>query len=375
MSVRTITRKGRKPILMIDFTLNTPDGRTVRHRSKAPIQNRRAAEAEEQRLRQAILAGPPKETKEIPTLATFSKEFLDVYVRNNNKDSEGTTKRTIYKNHLLPAFGRMRLDAIGPRDVDAFSARKKEEGYDPNTVNNFLTVLRKTLAVAVDYEILTHVPKIRHLKTDPPKFDFFDFEEADRLLAATEPACRTLVLVALRTGLRRGELMALRWEDVDLVARRLVVRRNYVRGKFTTPKSGRFRTVDLSEQVVSALKAHRHLRGELVFCHETGRRYITGELRHPLWRACRKAGLRHVQWHMLRHSFASHLTMRGVPLKAVQELLGHATIEMTMRYAHLRRTCAPAPWPAWTNRRPCTAKAATGQRPVFRARNPAFLRE
>ncbi len=335
MSVRTVKQKGRKPILMIDFTLTTLDGRTVRHRSKAPIQNRRAAEAYELELRQAVLAGPQKETKEIPTLATYSKEFLDVYVRNHNKDSEGSTKRSIYKNHLLPAFGAMRLDAIGPRDVDAFTARKREEGYDPKTINNFLTVLRKTLAVAVDYGILTHVPKIRHLKTDPPKFDFFDFSEADRLLAAADPAWRTLILVALRTGLRRGELMALRWEDVDLVARRLVVRRNLVRGKFTTPKSGRSRTVDLSEHVVSALKAHRHLRGELVFCHDTGRPYTSGELRHPLWRACKKAGLRHVQWHTLRHSFASHLTMRGIPIKAVQELLGHATIEMTMRYAHL----------------------------------------
>lgn len=59
------------------------------------------------------------------------------------------------------------------------------------------------------------------------------------------------------------------------------------------------------------------------------------ELRHPLWRACRKAGLRPIQWHACRHTFASHLVMRGVPLKAVQELLGHSTIQMTMRYAHL----------------------------------------
>lgn len=59
------------------------------------------------------------------------------------------------------------------------------------------------------------------------------------------------------------------------------------------------------------------------------------EVKHPLWRACRKAGLRQIGWHVLRHTFASHLVMRGAAMKVVQELLGHATIEMTMRYAHL----------------------------------------
>ena len=86
---------------------------------------------------------------------------------------------------------------------------------------------------------------------------------------------------------------------------------------------------------LAALKGHRHLRGKLVFCAADGRMLTKNECKHPLWRACRRAGLRQVGWHMLRHTFASHLVMRGAPLKAVQELLGHASIEMTMRYAHL----------------------------------------
>jgi site-specific recombinase XerD len=101
------------------------------------------------------------------------------------------------------------------------------------------------------------------------------------------------------------------------------------------PKSGKPREIPLGEEVKAALKAHRHLRGPLVFC-DLDRHVLTeGETRHPLWRACRRAGLRQITWHVLRHSFASHLVMRNAPIKAVQELLGHATILMTMRYAHL----------------------------------------
>lgn len=84
-----------------------------------------------------------------------------------------------------------------------------------------------------------------------------------------------------------------------------------------------------------ALKNQRHAKGGLVFCNPDGDFWKKNECKHPLWRACRRAKLRRIGWHVLRHSFASHLVMRGVPLKAVQELLGHSTIEMTMRYSHL----------------------------------------
>ncbi len=83
------------------------------------------------------------------------------------------------------------------------------------------------------------------------------------------------------------------------------------------------------------MKSHRHLRGPLVFCKENGKLLSNLMCRSAIIRACKKAGLRHVGWHTLRHTFASHLVMRDVSLKAVQELLGHATVEMTLRYAHL----------------------------------------
>jgi integrase len=142
-----------------------------------------------------------------------------------------------------------------------------------------------------------------------------------------------MILLALPH--RQRELIGLRWEDVDLVAGRLMVWQNVVRGRVGPPKSGKSREIPLSGEALAALKAHRHLRGPLVFFDLGGRVLTKGECERPLWSACKRAGLRRIGWHVAPHSFASHLATRGAPIKAIQELLGPATIAMTMRYAHL----------------------------------------
>src|ERR1019366_5741760 len=115
-------------------------------------------------------------------------------------------------------------------------------------------------------------------------------------------------------GLRQGELLALRWDDVDLVAGRLVVSRSLSYGEVTTPKNGRTGEIPLGDDVLASLKRHRHVRGEVVFCKADGAMFTKGESRHPLWRACKRAGLRRLGWHVLRHTFASHLVMRRAPI-------------------------------------------------------------
>jgi site-specific recombinase XerD len=119
------------------------------------------------------------------------------------------------------------------------------------------------------------------------------------------------------------------------------------------PKGGRMRVVPLSEELVIALRELGNGEG-LIFGHPSGRMWRRNEMKWPLWRACKRAGLRRIGWHVLRHTFASHLVIRGIALKAVQELLGHRDIRMTMRYAHLapgmRRDAVEslsAPAPAW----------------------------
>jgi len=296
-----------------------------------------AEEAERRAVNQALgIEKVPRQRGEVPTLEEFGKTFLSMSALDN-KPSSLESKKQILRSHLGPVFGKVRLDEVTYAGIQDFKATKISEGMSKKSINNLLTVLHRLLVVARKRGMIETVPEFEWFKVERPDFDFLKFEESDRLLAATasEPEWRCMILVALRTGMRQGELLGLRWEDVDLVAGRIMVRQNRVRGLVGSPKSGKPREIPLGDEVLATLKEHRHLRGELVFCDLGGRPLTKGESKWPLWRACKKAGLRRIGWHVLRHTFASHLAMRGAPLKAIQELLGHSTIAMTMRYAHL----------------------------------------
>lgn len=352
----------------VDVKYQHPNGRVERVRKASPINTRRGAEEYERQIRQALLTGTfGKEKKNEPgrvlTLGDFVPRFI-TYSENNNKHSSVVTKRQILDDHLVPAFGSMALDAIGPAEIEDFKAamRKKPSGararkeaptraalrkrtgtgpklLSLKSINNVLTVLHKLLALAQEQGVIAHVPRVKLFRTEKPAFDFLTFEEAERLVAYAEPEWRPVLLVALKTGLRQGELIGLQWSDVDLQRGKLHVRRTIWRGVTGSPKGGRERTVDLPTSVVDALKGHRHLRGPYVFCQQDGQPLTDGLMKLPLQRALRQAGICREQgrigWHDLRHTYGSHLAMRGVPLKVIQELMGHATIEMTMRYAHL----------------------------------------
>lgn len=314
-----------------------------RIRKKSPVDTKRGADDYEHTLRERLLRGEPldgsspggKEEKGAQNAGEFFTEWLDTYALVENKPSEYDAKATIIRLYLGPFFGALRLEEIDEERIARFKAAQIKKGRKAKTVNNYLTVLRKALVTAKEWKRITAVPVVKWLRTEKPRFDFLTREESDRLLAAVPKGDLAIVMTALKAGLRRGELLALEWGDVDFVAGKIFVRRSVWKGKITSPKGWRPREVEMSPQLATALKAHRHLRGKYVFCNPDGSMMTRDEIKRIVPSACKRAGLRPLQWHALRHSFASQLTMDGVPLKVVQELLGHATIEMTMRYAHL----------------------------------------
>lgn len=154
-------------------------------------------------------------------------------------------------------------------------------------------------------------------------------------MKAREPQWFALFFTALRTGMRQGEIFGLTWDDLDIVKQRVFVRRNFTHGQVVTPKNGRHRRIPMSPELAEVLRASRHLGGELVFPREDGTHLSGHCVRRPMDRVIRATGLPRIAFHDLRHSFASQLVMAGVPIRAVQEFLGHQTLQMTMRYSHL----------------------------------------
>jgi integrase len=157
---------------------------------------------------------------------------------------------------------------------------------------------------------------------------FLTADEAGELLAVCTPWLRLVVLAALHTGGRRGELLALEWEDVDLDRRRAT---------FRETKNGEPRTIALTETLVAALKQVRpkfNAAGR-VFLNHGGEQIHPDGLTWSFRLAARKAGLVGFRFHDLRHSAASFMVQAGVPLNTVRDVLGHKSLTMTLRYAHL----------------------------------------
>jgi integrase len=279
----------------------------------------------------------------------FARLWLDTHVRVKRKPSVFRRYDSICKVHLVPYFRDEQLTAIDALRVEQLMAWATERTHPdtgnklkPKTVNEIVGCLSSMLSTAVRWKYLKANPceGLERLALPPEArtFRFYTAEQSEAFLAkAAElvPEWYPLFLVGFRTGLRLGELFALEWGDVDLVTGALQVRRSHHRGETTMPKSGKERSVDMAPSVVTMLKSCRHMRGPLVFCAHDGTHLNRDMLKHPWERVTLAAGLPRIRPHDMRHSFASQLVIRGVPLRAVQQLLGHATIQMTERYAHL----------------------------------------
>jgi integrase len=291
------------------------------------------------RERHLLQHGPAQPKKEVPTLEQFAPRFVDGYARANRQKPSGiAAKEMILRVYLVPAFGRKRLEAISNEDVQRL--KQSMAAKSPKTVNNVLAVLSRLLKTAVDWTVIERMPcTIKLLRVERGSAaSFYDFVEYERLVEAAQKLdwrTHLIVLLGGEAGLRCGEMIALEWRDVDLDKRQLSIRRSDWNGQVDTPKGGRGRYVPLTTRLTAALREARHLRSSRVLVLDDGESLTRQMIQARMLRTSRRAGLDRAGVHILRHSFCSHLAMRGAPARAIQELAGHSELGVTQRYMHL----------------------------------------
>jgi integrase len=328
----------------VDIRVVLPDDSEHRQRRKAPVSSKSAAqrwgEDREREWYKRLIQPKTKEEvkREVPTLKEFWPRFLEGHARANRQKPSGiAAKEMIARVHLIPLLGDLALDTISTERVQQLKARLATRA--PKTVNNVLTVLNTMLRKAVEWGSMERMPCVVRLLPVPLRSaPFHDFEEFERLVEAARKRSHEAYLIVLlggEAGLRRGEIAALEWGDIDLKKRQLCVQRAVWKGHTETPKGGRLRYVPLTQRLTVALQAARHLRGPLVFSDRTGKALNEKIIADHVDHAARAAKLNNRGVHVLRHSFCSHLAMRGAPARAIQELAGHADLRTTQRYMHL----------------------------------------
>ena len=343
-----------------------------RHRLEFATQ--RQAKDHEAATRVKVKAGTYVTPARVPLFATAAQLWF--VSKAHRRPSHLCSLRTRLDKHLLPRFGTERLDRITPGELEQMRDELQAEGYSYKTVNAIISAASNVFAGAIRRDECSANPCDRVLRAEAPArevgmleagnesdeavdpTDVLDPSEIARLLKHAEPGLyHALLLTAFETGMRSGELLALSWGDVEFADKgrgRIFVRRSLsrarvgrdepVRSRFYSPKTrSGIRNIAISAALAHALKLWRLMcpKGDmsLVFPRADGTpndRYRI--LRSGLRPALRRAGLREVNFHSLRHSCASTMINEGIPITEVAARLGHCSPQLTLRiYSHYFR--------------------------------------
>ncbi len=289
-------------------------------------------------------------------------EYLERWLKDSVEGNVGHRTLSNYqlqvRRHIVPALGGIKLKTLSPAHVQGFYRQKLDAGLSHASVRYVHAVLHRALKQALRWGLVSHnateavdIPQLAREEVTA-----LSPEQARSFLeAARGDRYECMYVVAVTAGLRRGEILGLRWADVDLEAATLRVARQLQRMRdrsglrFATPKGGKGRTISLPPRAVEALRAHRarqaeeRLRagslyrdGNLVFATQVGTPLEPSNIdRRSFKPLLREAGLPDVRFHDLRHTCATLLLSRGVNPKFVQELLGHADVGLTLNtYSH-----------------------------------------
>lgn len=235
-----------------------------------------------------------------------------------------------YIKKLMARFGSVNLIQMKTQAIERYQSELLKEGLKPSSTNRIMATLKHMITKAVEWEMvaeetLRKVRKVKQLQEHNRRLRFLSKEEITNLLDACDAHLRPIVNMALNSGMRKGEILNLVWDHIDLKHRFILLENT---------KNGERREIPINHILYDTLIAlPRHIECPYVFWQGEGKSYQ--DVKRSFNSACKRAGIKDFRFHDLRHTFASHLIMAGSDLTTVKELLGHKTITMTMRYAHL----------------------------------------
>lgn len=327
------------------WEINWTDG-TGKRRFQTFLTHKEAVEALRGKQAEADLARAGV-TPQAPPSHSFEELIeqwkVEKHAKRSLKDDEGRIRI-----HLQPAFGGLALIEITAPRITRFK-RDLARRVQVQTARHVLGLLRGMLRFAVHQGWLVAAPRVQLPTIEERDYQWLRTEdEMRRLLEAAQAHSYTglfeLYATALYTGMRAGELAGLRWSDVDLDRRLITVQRSFDK----PAKSKKIRRVPIVDPLLPVLRAWK-LRGasaELVFPNERGNMHVSNaRAMHQIFHAClESAEIARIRFHDLRHTFASHYMLRGGSLFKLQKILGHSSIVMTQRYAHLSPEAFQEDW-------------------------------
>jgi len=255
-------------------------------------------------------------------------EFGKRYMEHAKANKRSWLRDEQMLTHLTEYFGsETPLGQIVPVDIEGYKVHRRTV-VSGSTVNRELALLKRMFNLAIEWDLFVDrnpVCRVKFFREFNIHRRVLSIDEEERLLRNAAPFLQDLIVFALNTGLRIGEIFPLQWSHVDL--------ENGVLNVFA-PKTGKIRPVPINADTRRVLDAWAlDRKNEFVFYnYETGKPFV--DLKTGFALACKKAGISGVTWHTLRHTFASRLLERGADIVTVQQLLGHSTVIVTMRYTH-----------------------------------------
>ena len=261
----------------------------------------------------------------------FAILWLETYSKVKNKPSSFMANFLRTKNHLIPFFGNQRIESISSLLIDEF-IRYKQSQISSATINRCLSLLSKIFNDAIRWGYLSTSPmkKVSKLNEPVQGFNYLTKDQVKKLLENASDNSRAILMTAVYTGMRRGEIIALKWKHIDFEKKMIIVEET-TEG---STKSKKVRYIPIHPELLLELKKHKlKTRSEYVFPGPDGE--MRKEFRSALNYALKRAELPRIRVHDLRHTFAANFMMSGGNILSLQKILGHSDLKMTMRYAHL----------------------------------------